>query len=313
MLRLAHVSDVHLFVPEAKWSRGDYMTRRLSGWLNVKLGRRGSQFRGAAGILALLVADVYERKPDLLIFSGDASSLGFEEELALTATLLRANEPDGIPLFAVPGNHDYYTRKSMQLGLFERYFASGLSGERLDGAIYPFARKVGPLYLIGLNSSTGNRWFWDATGRVGEEQRQRLQRLLAQPHIASSPRVLVTHFPVGLPNGKAEKPWHKLLDLKPTLQVAVEGGVSLWLHGHRHCAYYLPATISVPLPSICAGSGTQRELWTYNEYLYDGEIWQVQRRQFDPLEKRFRTVEQFDVTIAGPQSSVFSSPSSVSV
>jgi 3',5'-cyclic AMP phosphodiesterase CpdA len=299
MLRLAHVSDVHLFCPEARWVPEDLLSRRLTGWLNMTLMRRGRKFRRAAEVLAILVDDVYERRADGLIFSGDATSLGFEEEFALTASLLRLDAPDAIPTLAVPGNHDYYTRASAQQGLFERYFVKGLHGERIDAATYPFARKFGPLWLIGVNSCTGNSWFWDATGRVGDDQLDRLRQLLALPHIASEPRILVTHFPIGLANGKPEKPWHKLRDLRPVLEVAHEAGVSLWLHGHRHHPYYLPATPTNPIPSICSGSGTQRKCWTYNEYQFDGEVWRVERRRFEPRSRRFQTVQSYFIEMAG--------------
>ena len=33
-------------------------------------------------------------------------------------------------------------------GLFERYFAAWQTGERVDGAPYPFAQRVGPLWLV---------------------------------------------------------------------------------------------------------------------------------------------------------------------
>jgi 3',5'-cyclic AMP phosphodiesterase CpdA len=299
MLRLAHVSDVHLFCPEARWVPEDLLSRRVAGWINMTLMRRGRKFRNAAEVLKILVDDIYTRRPDCLIFSGDATSLGFEEEFALTARLLRVTAPDALPTLAVPGNHDYYTRFSAQQGLFERYFATCLEGERVEGATYPFARKVGPVYLIGVNSCTGNSWFWDATGRVGNPQLDRLRELLARPHIAACPRILVTHFPVGLASGKPEKPWHKLRDLRPVLEVAQEAGVSLWLHGHRHHAYHLPATPSAPIPSICSGSGTQRRLWTYNEYRLDGETWHVERRRFDPRGRRFVPVQRFAVELNG--------------
>jgi 3',5'-cyclic AMP phosphodiesterase CpdA len=299
MLRLAHVSDVHLFCPEARWEPEDLFTRRVTGWINMTLMRRGRKFRRAAEVLGILVEDIYSRRPDALIFSGDATSLAFEEEFALTAKLLRINDADALPTLAVPGNHDYYTRFSAAQGLFERHFARGLEGERVDDSIYPFARKIGPLWLIGVNSCTGNSWFWDATGRVGKEQLNRLRQLLALPHIAASPRVLVTHYPIGLASGKPEKPWHNLRDLAAVLEVAQEAGVALWLHGHRHHAYHLPATPKAPIPSICSGSGTQKKLWTYNEYAFDGDNWQVERRRYDAKHRRFVTVQKYTVELAG--------------
>src|SRR5439155_19497125 len=117
---------------------------------------------------------------------------------------------DRLPGLAVPGNHDYCTRPAACSGNFERAFAPWQQGVRVDEQTYPFAQKVGPVWLIGVNSSTGNRWAWDAGGAVGPEQRERLARLLEQ--IDGGPRILVTHFPVCLSSGKLERRSHGLRD-----------------------------------------------------------------------------------------------------
>ncbi len=298
MLRLAHFSDVHLYAPEARWTWRDWCSRRLPGWINLKLLRRGRLFRHAVDVFARLIDDIYARRPDFLIFSGDGTALGAEEEYALVAKMLLVGEPGALPGVAVPGNHDYYTRQAAASGLFEKYFAPWLEGERIDDATYPFARRVGPIWLIGLNSSTGNRWFWDATGRVGPDQLDRLRRLLALPHIAAAPRILVTHFPINLANGAPENRFHHLRDLQATLNVVVEGGICLWLHGHRHHPYYTPPSPQVPLASICVGSGTQADCWTYAEYALEGQHLSVERRCYQPATGRFETAETFALSLA---------------
>ena len=106
-------------------------------------------------MLHRLVEDAYARQPDLVIFSGDATTLGVEEEFAHAIDLLQVGS-DQTPLaMAVPGNHDYYTTSSVKLGLFERYFAPWQHGERVDDEIYPFARVIGPLYIVGGTPANG--------------------------------------------------------------------------------------------------------------------------------------------------------------
>jgi 3',5'-cyclic AMP phosphodiesterase CpdA len=287
MLRLSHVSDVHIFCPEARWALSDWFSRRLAGWANVRFLSRGHHFRDAVGVLRALATDVQERRPDCLIFSGDATALGTEEEFALSASLLRVGDPAMPPGLAVPGNHDYYTFRSMKRGHFEKYFAPWLVGERVDEAMYPFARKVGPVYLIALNSAKPNRWFWDATGRVARDELDRLRRLCELPHIAACPRILVTHYPICLANGTPEKRYHGLLNLHEMLRVVQECGISVWLHGHRHRPYEVFTSHVCTLPSICAGSGTQEGLWSYAEYTLDGESWTISRRQYEPGTAKF--------------------------
>src|SRR4029077_5906806 len=129
---------------------------------------------------------------DRVVFSGDATALGYETEFRRAADLLGLTHADVLPGLAVPGNHDYYTRAVQASGLFERFFAPWQQGLRVDHAVYPFAQQIGPLWLVGVNSCTGNRWPWDAGGSVGPDQLKRLEQLLAR--LDSGPRILVTHY-----------------------------------------------------------------------------------------------------------------------
>src|SRR5262249_47389729 len=159
---------------------------------------------------------------------------------------------------------DYATRAAASSGLFEQYFGRWQQGERVDDHTYPFAQQAGAFWLVAVNSSTGNRWAWDACGTVGQLQTDRLRRLLAK--LPPGPRILVTHYPVCLATGKMEKRFRRLKDLDNFMNVAVEGKVVLWLHGHRHKGYYLTESKYAPFPVVCAGSATQSKLWSYCEY-----------------------------------------------
>jgi 3',5'-cyclic AMP phosphodiesterase CpdA len=295
MIRLAHLSDIHITTSPLGWKWQDWFSKRYLGWLNFRwLGRR-YRFRQGDEVLAALVADVRERKPDRLVFSGDATALGYETELKRAVALLGLTDSHVIPGLAVPGNHDYYTRAVQASGLFERYFAPWQTGIRVDDAIYPFAQQVGPAWLVGVNSCTGNRWPWDAGGSVGAPQMSRLKSLLGR--LAPGPRILVTHYPVYLASGKREWPTHGLRDLPELIDVAVQGGVSVWLHGHRHAPYYHAPTATVPFPVICVGSATQHGRWTYGEYTIDGRTFRAVRRFFDEEASRFKDGESFELEL----------------
>ncbi len=297
MVRLAHISDVHVYCPDAHWRPRDWFSKRLTGWINLRFLGRGGGFRDSVDVLGRLMEDVYNRRPDLILFSGDATSLAVEEEFATTARLLGVGRPGGIPGLAVPGNHDYYTHDAAARGLFEKHFAPWLEGERIDGEAYPFARRVGPLWLIAVNSAVPHRLPWNSTGRVGRPQLDRLRRLLALPHIAAAPRILVIHYPIARADGRPEQWLRRLRDLGETLAVAVEGGVSLWLHGHRHHPYHLPASVASPIPSVCAGSGTLRGVWTYAEYQIDESCVVAERRSFDPANGAFHVTDRFELPL----------------
>jgi hypothetical protein len=165
----------------------------------------------------------------------------------------------------------------------------------VDDAIYPFAQRAGPLWLVGVNSCTGNRWAWDAGGSVGRAQLQRLQQLLSS--IARGPRILITHYPVCMANGKRERITHGLRDVDEVVAVATKGGIGLWLHGHRHHPYFITPGTAAPFPVICAGSATQTGCWSYGQYTLDGGRFHVRRRIFDLNSNQFRDDETFEVEL----------------
>src|SRR5438105_13181475 len=178
MIRLAHLSDIHSTVPALEWQPGDWFTKRYPGWVNFRwLGRR-HRFRRADDVLTTLVRELRQRGTDRVVFSGDATAMGFESEFRKAAELLGVPATDGQPGLAVPGNHDYYTRAVAASGRFERYFAPWQVGERVDAATYPFAQRVGHVWLVAVNSATGNFWSWDASGTVADTELDRLKRLL---------------------------------------------------------------------------------------------------------------------------------------
>lgn len=298
-VRLAHVSDIHVTVKNCSWRREDWLNKRLAAWLNLRLLGRGFRFRRAEQVLRALLAEMEERRPDHFIFSGDATAMGFEEEIAFAAELLRVLERNGL---AVPGNHDYCTRSAMTAGHFERYFAPWQVGERIGDATYPFAQKVQHLWLVAVNSATANRWAWDARGAVGRDQLERLEQLLAR--LEGGPRILITHYPVVVASGRPEHRARQLRDLQDLIEVAVRGGVSLWLHGHRHNAYHHATTELAPFPIICAGSATQSGFWSYGEYLIVGTLLRASQRIFDPQRQRFREGWSFELELPCSQAAV---------
>lgn len=293
-VRLAHFSDIHVTVRPLGWALHDLRSKRVSGWFNLKALGRGHNFRHANAVVRALAADLHARRPDHLVFSGDATALGFSRELVHAAELLHVagRTPSGI---AVPGNHDYYTHSTVKTGAFEREFAPWQAGERIGDHIYPFAQRVGHVWLIGVNSSTANRRFWDASGEVGASQRERLRELLDR--LGPGPRVLVTHYPVCKGDGPREVRWHGLRDLEETMAVAVAGRVGLWLHGHRHLPYFVDRSKATPIPVICAGSATQTGIGGYGEYVIEGTRLRALRRIYSAVEEGFRDGERFELEL----------------
>lgn len=295
VIRLAHFSDLHVPTSPLGWRKRDFFGKRLTGWINLRWFGRRYRFRRAEEVVRALVTDLRERRPDRIVFSGDATNLGFEAEFVRAAALLGVDREDVLPGIAVPGNHDYYNRAVVRMQLFERHFAPWQEGLRIDGMPYPFAQRVGPYWLVAVNSCVPTRWAWDASGRVGADQLDRLRRLFEV--LEPGPRILVTHYPVCRASGKPEQRAHGLRDLKDLVAVAVKGGVCLWLHGHRHGAYHHVQSRLAPFPVICAGSLTQTGRWSYGEYTIRGRQFHMVRRRYDPKEKRFRDTTAFEFAL----------------
>jgi 3',5'-cyclic AMP phosphodiesterase CpdA len=294
-VRLAHLSDIHVTARKVRWHLTDWFNKRMSAWLNLRLLGRGQRFRKAELVLAALMQHLYQDPPDCVVFSGDATAMGFEEELLRARELLGIHLPNHLPGLAVPGNHDYCVPNSAA-GQFERIFSPWLQGKRIDSATYPFAVPVGHVWLIAVNSATVNRWAWDASGSVTEDQLVRLKLLLQQLD-GNGPRILVTHYPVACEMGKWEKKSPRLRNVTDLARAAADGGVGLWLHGHRHHPYRHPLTDWTPFPVVCAGSTTQQGLWSYGEYAITGKHLRGTRRSYDRESGQFQATEHFDLTL----------------
>ena len=295
-VRLAHFSDVHIAVDAPGWRGRDWFNKRFTGWLNLAVFGRAQRFARAEEVLAALMDELRKDRPDRVVFSGDATALGFEAECAHAAALLGLANGDGLPGLAVPGNHDYYIARDVRAGHFEHHLAPWLTGERLDQAVYPFAQRVGPLWLVAVNTSVPTFLPWDASGRAGVDQLARLERLLDR--LGPGRRILVTHYPVCRASGRSERRSRSLRDLTRLVDVAARGGVCLWLHGHRHGSYHHANPGQAPFPVICAGSATERGSWSYLRYTIAGSRLTALRRQFDPQGGAFRDAETFVLDLA---------------
>jgi 3',5'-cyclic AMP phosphodiesterase CpdA len=293
--RLVHFSDIHVSAYPLGFGFRDRLGKRMTGWVNLRVLGRGRRFRTARDILGVLGEELPQLAVDHIIFSGDATMLGFDSEYAEAVRLLNIASPSMPAGIAVPGNHDLYTQRALRQSLFEQYFELWQSGQRPEGHRYPFAQRVGDVWLIGLNSSRPTRWAWDASGRVGWAQRERLVELLAG--LGPGLRILVTHYPLCMSDGRPEPRFHRLRDHEEMLRIARDGGIGLWLCGHRHVGYSFGPTDEVPFPVICAGSATQRNRWGYNLYTIETGRLVAQRRVFDESLNRYADADQWELDL----------------
>jgi 3',5'-cyclic AMP phosphodiesterase CpdA len=171
-----------------------------------------------------LLASVNEHRPDLVALSGDFTQRARHAEFAEALRFLNRIAP---PKLVVPGNHDVplynvVTRFLTPLAKYNHYVLPvGLpAGLFCDGEIA----------VLGLNTA---RSFTRKSGRVSLEQIAQIRRAFAD-----LPRdifkTLVTHHPLGFPEGEA--PLEVAGRAVLALDAIRSAGVHLLLSGHHHRA-----------------------------------------------------------------------------
>jgi 3',5'-cyclic AMP phosphodiesterase CpdA len=167
-----------------------------------------------------LAALVERTAPELLIASGDLTHRGTPDQHDRAARLLRGF---GIPVLAVPGNHDIpYTfpaRFTRPFAEFERHWESA-------EPVY----RSGSVHVVGLNSV---RPWRHQSGGVSDHQLARVgERLRGEANGAL--RVAVLHHQMlGSPWRSRKKP---VARRNHVLRSLVEAGAELILAGHIHQA-----------------------------------------------------------------------------
>jgi 3',5'-cyclic AMP phosphodiesterase CpdA len=199
MRSLAHISDLHF-------------------------GRIDSRIAEALG------ADLSERKPNLVVVSGDLTQRARAGQYRAAAELL-ARLPK--PQIVVPGNHDVplydiFHRAFGPLTNFRRYIAADLQPVFRDEEIF----------VVGLNTARAFSWrlkgFWK-DGQISAEQLADLRREM-ETVPGTVFRVVVTHHPFIPP------PNHDPRDVvhggAAALETMEQCGVDLLLAGHLHMGYH---------------------------------------------------------------------------
>jgi 3',5'-cyclic AMP phosphodiesterase CpdA len=288
---LAHLSDLHLSSLDCVKPR-ELLSKRMLGYISWRLRRRHEH---RSDVLDALRADLLAEQPDHIAVTGDLTHLGLPQEFRdATSWLERLGAPDRITV--VPGNHDAYVREPWQ-----ETFAQWSAYMRGDGAsestgienAFPSLRIRRHVALIGLSSALPSAPFL-ATGRLGEEQLQRLDRILERTADAGLFRIVMLHHPPAAHTVR----WRKSLRDGATLRTMLKRHeVELVLHGHAHfsaAAYLDPGrgrNLAIGVPSASAiGKKVDRHA-TYHVYRIargkGGWRLRVSVRAFSPEHKRF--------------------------
>ena len=187
-----------------------------------------------------MLADVRDRRPDLVVVSGDLTQRAGRGEFSDARALMKRLPS---PILTVPGNHD--------LPLFNLP-ARLLRHRRYEQFI---ARDPDPVValpdfiVVGLDSMPP--WRWKA-GHVSQRQIGLVREALSNGP-AGAWRLLVTHHPV-LPQTLSG-----LVGRGPLVEACAETGVSVLLSGHTHVPSVDIVTteaVGVRHQALAVGAGT---------------------------------------------------------
>jgi 3',5'-cyclic AMP phosphodiesterase CpdA len=274
---IAHLTDVHLG-PIDGFHRRYWNLKRGAGYINWVRHRREGHRRD---VLDRIVADMHAHRPDHIAVTGDLANIGLPQEHAGALVWLESlGPPDNVTV--VPGNHDIYSTIGRDAGTrrWARYMASDAAGSQFDsGDDFPFVRLVGTIALIGVNSSVPTPVLL-AYGRVGAEQRARLEAVLSRLGKAGLFRLVLIHHPplTGLANAA-----RGLRDAKDLEAVLSRAGAELVIHGHNHRAMFAwhpheagrMAVVGAPSASQAVQHGAEPPA-RYNIYRIDPEAGSVE-------------------------------------
>jgi 3',5'-cyclic AMP phosphodiesterase CpdA len=207
-------------------------------------------------VVAAVEAFLFERRPDLVVISGDFTQRARVSQYREAAAFLDRLETGGLQTLAVPGNHD------VPLYDVVRRFARPLHRYKrfIDDDLCPYWEND-ELAVLGINTA---RSLTIKDGSVSYEQMHRIREAF-HPVPESKTRILVTHHPLfAMPlgdEGELSKVANRSVD---ALTAAADAGVDILLAGHFHRSYSASAREMVetagPALVVQAGTATSTRL-----------------------------------------------------
>ncbi len=228
-MRLVHLTDPHLSTLDGE-KLSALRGKRWSGYLSWRKNRRKHYL---TAVLNRLVDAVRAEKADQILLTGDLVHIGLATEIAQAAQWLTSLGP-AEQVMLVPGNHDIYAKGSAEavLQAWSNYMFQSI--QPLDSTHaagqFPVVRKLGKLSLIGLSTACVTPLFM-ASGKLGEEQLRKLDKLLQNAAAEDQMVVLLIHHPPlpGMTN------WRKALTDATALETVLKSHPPpLIFYGHLH-------------------------------------------------------------------------------
>ncbi|HEY0027763.1 MAG TPA: metallophosphoesterase [Allosphingosinicella sp.] len=225
MVNIAHLSDVHF-------------------------GHHDDQ------VVAAVEAFLYERRPDLVVISGDFTQRARVDQYKMASDWLDRLEASGLVTLAVPGNHDVplydvVRRFARPLHRYKKY---------IDDDLCPWF-ETDEVAVLGINTA---RSLTIKDGSISREQIATIrERFSDVPN--EKTKILVTHHPLfAMPIGDEGELSKVVKRDDDALEAAADAGVDMLLAGHFHRSYAQSAKDMVETAGaalvIQAGTATSTRL-----------------------------------------------------
>ena len=261
-IKILHFSDIHVHcnMRNLRWT--EFLNKRSIGAVNLLRGR-SKHFTFTKNKVDALYEFQKSHEVDILINTGDYTSLGTSEEIQVAKSLINPMLTSGKPYVTVPGNHDVYVNNKSFYQYFGDTLVSDLPEYCHDGH-WPLVRLVNrELAVIAVNSARPNKLPWDSRGEVSTLQLNALAQLAKDDRIKNRFVLIVTHYAPILENSKVDKYFHSLRNTEDFLSKCGGFKNATILCGHIHYPYH---TKYNETNIYCAGSATKHgkeSFWLY--------------------------------------------------
>ena len=276
MTKILHISDLHF--SSVTLNPFQIFSKRWIGNLNLFFFRKKQ-------IEPLLIDHFLKMvdsiKPDCILISGDFTSTALAKEFKVAKDFLIELKKRKIAIYAVPGNHDAYTKKAFKKKAFYHHFKNlipfkGEFGFDLENDYVTAFSIQKNLFLVLIDAACYTPYF-QANGHFTFQIEQHLQSIfdLIPP---TSKILLCCHFPFF----QHEGPSRVLLGGK-NLQELISrySNIMIYFHGHTHRGTLCDLRDN-GLPILSEpGSLTLKNKSAFHEILIDDDQIIIQRYQFD--------------------------------
>ncbi len=289
MIRIAHVSDLHVLSRTGAQWRRIIFNKRLTGYANLIL--RCGRVHRRDYLLAVLSAAV--ARADHLVVTGDITNLSLEHEYEEARALLdEASRRTEVTV--VPGNHDIYLPSTHRRRRFPHHFNRFLQSDLpelardLPAGRFPCVKLHGRVAIIALSSGVPRPPFI-AAGYVGHAQLEAIEAVLAHPEVRKRTSIVLIHHPPVDTRPRIAQLRDGLVDAAALRSSLARLPRGLVLFGHLHVRVRCGLPTSSGKLDVIGASGAALDSPDmsvragFNLYEFDdGSLASVEAHVFDP-------------------------------